>query len=197
MLDEAATVSSMLFLDEGDMSQRYRKAYDREDALDSAPAADASGQVSQATNPASASFGSAGSLFFRATSEPETGSGFPEGGGGGILAAAAAAGGGRANVPLGAVERRPEEKLFCDALLDLQSLTVRMCSLICVQLENKGVLTFFLLLVRAMVLIGGIRFCGIAISGWLLTADQAASAAVRVDLGPRGGRGGVPTTGMC
>lgn len=95
MLDEAATVSSMLFLDEGDMSQRYRKAYDREDALDGAPAAaDASGQVPQASNPASVSFGGAGSLFFRATSEPGAGGGFPEGGGGGILAAAAAAGGG-------------------------------------------------------------------------------------------------------
>ena len=56
MLDEAATVSGMLFLDEGDMSQRYRKAYEREDALDGAPAADASGQVPQATNPASSGF---------------------------------------------------------------------------------------------------------------------------------------------
>ncbi|CAN0103247.1 unnamed protein product, partial [Laminaria digitata] len=121
MLDEAATVSSMLFLDEGDMSQRYRKAYDREDALDGAPASDASGQVPQASNPASASFGGAGSLFFRATSEPGAGGGFPEGGGGGILAA-----GGGANVPLGAVERRPEEKLFCEALLDLQDLTRRL-----------------------------------------------------------------------
>lgn len=129
MLDEAATVSSMLFLDEGDMSQRYRKAYAREDALDGDPAGDAaSGQVPPATNSTSASstsFGSGGaaSLFFRATGEPGVGGGFPERGGGGILAAAAA---GANNVPPGAVERRPEEKLFCEALLDLQSLTVKL-----------------------------------------------------------------------
>lgn len=130
MLDEAATVSSMLFLDEGDMSQRYRKAYAREDALNGAPAGEAaSGQAppsTRSTSTSSASFGGGGasSLFFRATGEPGVGGGFPEGGGGGILAAAAAAAAGANNVPLGAVERRPEEKLFCDALLDLQSLTV-------------------------------------------------------------------------
>lgn len=169
MLDEAATVSSMLFLDEGDMSQRYRKAYDREDALDGAPAAaDASGQVHQATNPASVSFGGAGSLFFRATSEPGAGGGFPEGGGGGILAAAAAAGGGGANVPLGAVERRPEEKLFCDALLDLQSLTVSICSFdLFIDGNHFSCMRIKLLL---MVLVGGISL--FSFSGFWLVVDD-------------------------
>lgn len=109
LLDEAASVSNMLFVDEQDMSQRYQKAYEREDALDSAAAA------AEANNAASASFGGS-SLFFPAGGVGGDG----EATGGGILAAAAAR-----SLPFGAVDRRPEEKLFCDAFLDLQSLRVR------------------------------------------------------------------------
>lgn len=109
----------MLFVDEEDMSHRYRKAYEREDALDAAttPAA-AEGLMPDTSKGASGTFGES-SRFFRA-GEADGGGGASESFGSGGLAAAAGRGS-----PLGTAERRPEEKLFCDAFLDLQNLLVR------------------------------------------------------------------------
>lgn len=140
MLDEASAVSSMLFLDEGDMAHRYQKAYEREDALDATAAAAAaatggtgigSGRLpdtNRRTSP-SALFGET-SLFL-----PGGGGGCGDGGGGGFTGRgsggmqggilAAAAGG---SAPLGAVDIRPEEMQFCDAFLELQSLLVRLAA---------------------------------------------------------------------
>lgn len=111
MLDEATTASNTLFVDEEDMSHRYRKAYEREDAPDAISIA---GDDRMNGRQLSAPFRESSSFFF----QPGDG-GVSQGGGGDFLASAA---GGVAL--MGAVERRPEEKLFCDAFVDLQALVV-------------------------------------------------------------------------
>ncbi|CAN0229345.1 unnamed protein product, partial [Ectocarpus fasciculatus] len=126
MLDEASAVSNTLFLDEGDMSRRYQRAYEREDALDAAAAAAAAAGGSGAggmpgTSSGGSGFFNGGSLFFPPAGGD--GGGSSAGGAGeGILAAVAA---GR-SVPPGAVEIRPEEKQFCGAFLELQALVNRL-----------------------------------------------------------------------
>lgn len=128
-LDEASAVSSMLFLDDGDMhgneatSKRYQ-ADERRDSFDAAVGAGAGGWMADTDkrNSASALFGQ-GSLFLSTnTGEADGVSGrVSEGMAGGILAAAA----GR-RAPLGVVDIRPEEKQFCDAFLELQNLMVSL-----------------------------------------------------------------------
>lgn len=125
-------MSNMLFLDEDDMVKRYRKAYDREDALDSVDAASASAangngngfkmpEIAPVNPGATPPSFHRNSLFLPAGGVDGGSNGggeFSDGFGGGVLASAGSGGS-------GAVERRPEEKLFCDAFLDLQSVLVR------------------------------------------------------------------------
>lgn len=126
VLDEAATVSSMLFLDEDDMAKRYRRAYEREDAVDSADVASAASNGFKMPEIAPANPGAEppsfrGKWLFLPAGEVDGGGGggeFSNGFGGGVLNPAGS--GARE-----AVERRPEETFFCDAFLDLQSLLVR------------------------------------------------------------------------
>lgn len=134
MLDEASAVSSMLFLDEADMSHRYRKAYEREDALHAtaavaAAAAAATGSAGIGTGigsraSPSALFGES-SLFL-----PSAGAAGGGGGGrgwgvsGGKIEGSVLAAGRSAPLGASAVDIRPEEKKFCDAFLELQSLLV-------------------------------------------------------------------------
>lgn len=131
ILDEATNVSNMLFVDEEDMSQRYQKVYEREDAYDgtaAAPTGRGSTEIGSQAMPGtnerlSAPFG-ASSLFFPGDDSGKV----SEGVGVGVLAAAASMG-----APLGKVERRPEERLYCDAFLDLQSMLVTFFFIISIE----------------------------------------------------------------
>lgn len=122
-LDEASAVSSMLFLDDGDMPKRYQQTNDeREDSLDAAVGAGASGWMADADKSSrpSALFGES-SLFLPAGEADSISGRVSKGMAGGILAAAA----GR-RAPLGVMDIRPEEKQFCDAFLELQNLMVSL-----------------------------------------------------------------------
>lgn len=137
LLDEAATVSSMLFDDIQDMSGHFRKAYERDDALDaSASAAVSGGWMPDATIGASGSFGGS----FIPFPAGEVGSRVSGRFGGGVMAAAAGSGGSE-----GASERRPEEKMFCEAFLDLQSLVVRIVSMAVLLISLAWFLIFLII----------------------------------------------------
>lgn len=112
-------MSSMLFIDDGDMASRHRKAYEQEDAMSSAGlrrvTPQSRGDDSSAPRPTAASpVGGRDGLFGAASS----GTGGGEGHGSGVLKQASRV------VLEDAGDRRPEERLFCDSFLELLAILV-------------------------------------------------------------------------
>lgn len=117
LLDEAATVSNLLYVDEEDMSHRYRKVYEREEARQGA-IAPRDRLVPDPGNGIPALFG-ASSLFPEDASDRGSVGGFSTLFRGGVLATVA-----DKAALLGATQRRPEEQRFCEAFVDLKGKVV-------------------------------------------------------------------------
>lgn len=116
ILDEAATVSSMLFIDEEDMADRYRRAYAKqegEEAMETEPSVIGRKEISVGEHPPGTTSIFKTGLFGGATDSSVR----ADGTAGALITSSRLS----MEEP---VERRPEERKFCELFIDLLELKV-------------------------------------------------------------------------